>query len=142
MKVRAGCDVNVTDRSFYTALHHAAQAGHTDLLHMLATAAASSLPGGTVDVNLKAQYGVTPLMLASYAGHWRTVDELLRLGARPDVVDRHRASPLVYAVLTSKSAEPCPAVVKALIRHNANVDEMANVKALCVALDVPPTVIR
>jgi ankyrin repeat protein len=110
---------------------------------MLAIAAAATdPPGGPVDVNIKAQYGVTPLMLASYAGHWRTVHELLRLGARPDVVDRHRASPLVYAVLTPTAVEPCPAIVRALIRHNANVDELVNVKALCATMDIPTTVIR
>lgn len=135
--------MNVTDRLFYTALHHAARAGYADLLHVIAAATASrTAPADRGDVNLKAQYGITPLMLASHAGHWRAVDELLRLGARPDVVDRHRASPLVYALLTPQSTDPCPAVIKALIRHNANIVEQVNVKALCASIKLPSTVLR
>lgn len=163
--MRCGCDTNVTDRAFYTAIHHAAHAGHADLISAIATAAtphvdgqqpsssAASTSGSSssssssisVDVNVKARHGVTPLMLAAHGGHWRTVDELLRLGARPDMVDRHRATALVYALTstTTETHELCmQAIVKALIRHNANVDEQCNLKALSNAMQLPNTVIR
>jgi ankyrin repeat protein len=74
--------MSVTDRAFNTALHLAARDGMSQLIPTLLA------PHSGLDVNIKGHAGVTSLMLAALQGHATAVACLLRLGARPDLVDR------------------------------------------------------
>jgi ankyrin repeat protein len=123
----------------------ASTAVHNQKSHFLSTSTSDDYFSSDItvnDVNVKGKYGVTPLMLAAHGNHWRTVDELLRLGARPDMVDRNRATALIYALTTVVVNEPCLAIVKTLIRYNASVDEPCNLKSFCNTMDLPCHVIR
>lgn len=157
--------MQVTDRQFNTALHLASRDGLHDLIRLLvdpprqsnkttrlasddehviegqkSMKAESTIAG--LDVNIKSNGGVTALMLATRAGHANVVLELLKVGADPDLVDRHRATALVYALMTVAFNEPCPAIVKTLIRHNCDVNKAANIKEMCKFWSIPTTVLR
>jgi len=144
--------MQVTDRQFNTALHLVSRDGLNELIPLLVhpprEQEQDSVPGrdfvdvGGLDVNLKGHGGVTALMLAAHRGHVTVVSELLKAGADPDVVDRHRATALVYALMTTTFREPCPAIIKTLIRYNCDVNKPANVKEMCKFCAIPAVVIR
>ena len=135
--VAAGCDVTVTDSMFGTALHTAAREGLVDVVPLLIDAG--------LDVNLKCVGGVTPLMMAAGAGHRAVVDCLLELGANTDVVDRHHATALIYAILSADSRcrgggdeTATAAIVRSLVRYNCDLDVPVNVDGLCRQLGIQP----
>ena len=55
--------------------------------------------GAGLDCNLKTSAGQTPLMLAAFGGHEAIVSFLLEHGGNAEVMDRHRATALVYAII-------------------------------------------
>lgn len=76
--VSAGVDVNTTSIGYWeTAMHVAAKEGHAEMLTTLVAA------GATVDA--QSRYGWTPLIWAAGCGWLDAVQELLRLGADPNV---------------------------------------------------------
>ena len=68
-----GADPNAQDRLRTSALHHAADFGHAEVIRILV------LRGG--DPNGKGLLGVTPLMLAAGKGHAEVVKALIEAGA-------------------------------------------------------------
>jgi ankyrin repeat protein len=141
-QVNAGCDVHVTDCHFNTALHLASRDGVPDIVRLLIDDVGKSRGQQTADIDVKGHGGVTALMLACQNGHVTAVKELLKAGANPDRVDRHRATALMYSILTPTYSEPCPALIKTLIRHNCNVDEPANVVEFAKFWKLPSVIIR
>src|SRR6218665_3635932 len=86
--VEAGSDVSVTDKSFSTALHLSSRDGHEELIPIFVESG--------LNLDLKGPGGLTPLMLGAYGGHEKVVQALLAFGARPNLLDRNRASAMVY----------------------------------------------
>jgi Ankyrin repeats (3 copies) len=140
--------VEVTDRQFNTALHLISRDGLHDLIGLLVDPPRPTIYSKNgknvtgLDVNLKGHGGVTALMLAAYKGHVNVVRELLKVGADPDIVDRHRATALMYAILTTQFIEPCPAIIKMLVRYNCDINKPANVKEMCKFWAISPAVFR
>ena len=83
----AGADVNITNDSGSTALHHAAAFGHEECVDLLIQAGA--------DVNMKNQEGLAAIQKAALMWQFKCVDLLIKAGA--DVNDA-RLPPLVYAL--------------------------------------------
>lgn len=124
-----GADVSVADASGWTALHHAAFLGHTDVVQLLLNHIPPSiprspravrklplLPTGASLLNAVANGLWTPLAWAAHEGHAPTVKALLDAGADPNLPNRDHLPPLHHAV-RAKSL-PC---VNALINARASV---------------------
>lgn len=132
--VEAGSDVSVTDKSFSTALHLSSRDGHEELIPIFVESG--------LNLDLKGPGGLTPLMLGAFGGHEKVVQALLAFGAKPDLLDRNRASALVYAMLSNASQECIGNIVKCLIQFNADLDESANLIGLSRGLPLPPEVVK
>ena len=72
-------DVNHKDTDGYTALLHAAEEGHPDVVEVLIDAGA--------DIEVKDKHGLSPLLVASEFGHLPIVKTLVRAGAGVCVAD-------------------------------------------------------
>lgn len=132
--VEAGSDVSVTDKSFSTALHLSSRDGHEELIPIFVESG--------LNLDLKGPGGLTPLMLGAYGGHEKVVQALLAFGARPNLLDRNRASAMVYAMLSNASQECIGNIVKCLIQFNADLDESANLVGMSRGLSLPPEVAK
>lgn len=77
--------MNKQDQFIWTALHHAAYAGHVEIVELL-------LEAGAV-VDALALNGATPLMRAIQSSRLSCVDVLLKAGADVNVVNKTGASP-------------------------------------------------
>lgn len=88
--VKAGANVNETDRDSYNALHGAADGGNTDIAKILITA-------GT-NINAQSKYGWTPLAISTYHEHIQFVKLLLENGAKADIKTLKGRTPLQMAV--------------------------------------------
>lgn len=91
---RREIEINAADEIQNTALHVAAERGHTRMVELL-------LQRPEVQINLKNHLGWTPLSKAAFAGHIEVVRRLLE---RPEVevnfVDQDRQTPLFHATST------------------------------------------
>ncbi|KAK2145729.1 hypothetical protein LSH36_660g00010 [Paralvinella palmiformis] len=120
--MKYNCDVTVTDKHFNTGLHLAAREGLPDLVPMFLEAG--------LDCNLKTSAGQTPLMLAAFGGHVDIVSSLLTRGANPEAMDRHRATALVYGIVSLASDDAVNRIVKLLIRTGCSLDQGINLQRL------------
>ena len=116
--LHSGCNLNITDRSYNTALHLAAADGQKDLIPLLVEAG--------VSVDIKGAGGLCPLMLAAYGGFHAVVAQLLHYGAGPDLMDRNRATALMYAILSPACDSDTHTTIKFLIRSNCDLNRCAN----------------
>lgn len=99
------CMMNATMGDGSTALHHAARAGHANIVRMLLDAGADVL---SVDAQLS-----TPLHLVAAGGHGLCVKALLDAGSDPEANDATGASPLELAesgqhMGTARMMRTCP----------------------------------
>lgn len=72
-RIRAGADPNAAGEDGYSALHHAATAGHADAIGWLAE--------GGADLEAADDFGKTALHRAAWGGKAEAVRELIRRGA-------------------------------------------------------------
>lgn len=72
--IRSGMNVNVQDEDGVSALMHAIQRGHSELVQSLLISGA--------DVNHEDRYGYTPLILAAELGRLQTIDALVDFGVK------------------------------------------------------------
>lgn len=91
MLLDAGSDVNKTSNERETALHYAARYGHRTCISLL-------LDCGTIDVNARTMWGLTPLMLAANSRCNEAALELVGGGAAVTSRDRAQKTVLHYAV--------------------------------------------
>ena len=118
--VKYKCDIKVTDKHFNTGLHLAAREGLLDLLPMFI--------GAGLDCNLKTSAGQTPLMLAAFGGHEAIVSFLLEHGGNAEVMDRHRATALVYAIMSRAADKSINNIVKILVRTGCDLSQRVNLQ--------------
>ncbi|XP_066264218.1 probable serine/threonine-protein kinase pats1 [Branchiostoma lanceolatum] len=105
-----GVDVNAANDAGYTALHDAAQNGHTGTVQALLKA------GATVDARTMQHMGNrTPLHLAAENGHTGPVQALLAAGADINARDIMKKTPLHHA-----ANDGHPECVKVLLKAGAN----------------------
>ncbi|XP_067650441.1 ankyrin repeat domain-containing protein 50-like isoform X1 [Haliotis asinina] len=78
--VSSGGDVSLVDSSSNTILHLACIGGHVDMVKYV-------LSLDVVDINVRGQYGRTPLMSAAWRGHRKVFDFLVSKGGDASVVD-------------------------------------------------------
>ena len=74
-------DVSITDRDGWSALHFAAQNGHTELISILLQ--------GNAQMDAQTKYGRTPLHCACASRNLSTVEALLSRGANINIKDAH-----------------------------------------------------
>lgn len=106
---RDGYLLSVVDTQYheFTALHYAAQFGHTDVMEFLIS--------HDVDTNQKDNMGLTPLHIAAYYGMREAVKVLLRKGANPNLQDKVGSTPLHLAA--RKGNKP---IILALLDNDAD----------------------
>lgn len=92
------------DKEGYTALHCAAEAGHTECVEALVACSA--------DINFAGPDRKTPLALAAEQGHVQCVKALLAAGAKLETGDKRKRTPLLLAVRAGR------AVVASVLLHN------------------------
>lgn len=102
-----GADVNCTDEEGWTPLHSVSSMGHSMVDLLLDRHA---------DPNAVTSSGAVALHFAASKGHLEVVRSLLSAGAKVDVRDRHRGTPLLRAVATGKKE-----VVQLLLEAAADV---------------------
>ena len=89
-----------TPKGGMTALHYAARQGALEGVRALVAA-----PG--IDINRPDPDGVTPLLYATYNGHYDTAAFLLSQGADPTLADQYGRT-LLYATVDMNRMEPEP----------------------------------
>lgn len=87
--ITQGADVNLTDKSGWTPLHHAAHRKHPEAILKL-------LQNGS-SVTAKTEYGYTALHLAAASRNAALAEMLLRAGADPNATEAKGYTPLHYA---------------------------------------------
>lgn len=90
--MKEGADPSHRDLMEHTPLHAAAKAGRIDVAHALRLAK-------RVDLHAQDKRGMTPLHTAASKGRTRSIDQLLRQGANPNVMDRYGRHALFHAVV-------------------------------------------
>ena len=88
--IKAGADVNKSNRNGFTPLHIAARYGIDSCIKLLVKAGA--------DVNFCAADNYTPLIISAYKGHSKCVRELLKAGAYVNTAGGGYTA-LMYAVI-------------------------------------------
>jgi hypothetical protein len=107
--IPSGFSKNARDKEGKTALYHAAEQGHTDIVKLLLRYDA--------DTSIAAPDGATPLMAAIRAQRTKSVIALLDNGANPDAHDNDYTYPLHNAAFQGDLDS-----VKALIKAKAALD--------------------
>jgi len=102
-EIQDGANVDVKDNLGWTALHHAAAAGHHDMINVCVSELGSS-------VNMRTKRGETALHLAAARGNAAAVNALAAHGARVDVQHQYNRTPLHLA-----AANGCDNVVLLLV---------------------------
>jgi len=103
----AGFDVNARDDKLNTALHHATEQGHLNIMHLLIEAGA--------ELNIQNDDDSTALHLAE-----KNIDSirlLLEAGADPNIKNRDYNYPYYYAFYGSMPRE----LTELYIKHGANL---------------------
>lgn len=95
------------DKEGYTALHAAAEAGHTACVHTLIACGA--------DVDAVGPERKSPLAFAAERGHEGCVRELLLACAKLELSDKRKRTPLLLAVRSGRTV-----VASILLHHSAN----------------------
>ncbi len=108
--IKAGANINATDKSGRTILILASENGHLDIIKKLINSGA--------DVNATDEYGWTALVCSSYNGHREIVKELIKAGANIKKIS------LVKACKNGHLE-----IVKELIRAGANAKGISLVQA-------------
>ena len=86
--------VNRIDCHNYTALHYAAESGHSEVIELLKET------GGDVNKSLSTKNKrVTPLMLACKQGHWKAAGMLIEKDAKLEAKDKLGRTALMHAAL-------------------------------------------
>uniref|UniRef100_A0A7S2XXR8 Uncharacterized protein n=1 Tax=Fibrocapsa japonica TaxID=94617 RepID=A0A7S2XXR8_9STRA len=111
--IKAGADIDVTNKSGSTALILSAQRGHLHIVNLLIKAGA--------DVNMANHYGFTALMLAAEDGYEEIVRVLVEAGTNKNSVDNEGKSALMLAAHRGHQN-----TVKLLIDQKANVKIKSN----------------
>lgn len=84
--------INWRENGGFSALDCAAANGHVDIVRVLARLGGSQLSNTADDFS-----GMTPLLWAAHAGHWRCIEELCRNYSNLDVMDRNGQTALHIA---------------------------------------------
>lgn len=112
--LEAGARVDVPSRDGRAALHFAAFLGHFDVAKRLVDAGANvNQPAALTN---GAGLGHTPLLIASFQGHYKIVQMLLKHDANIEIGARDGATPLIAAASGGHMK-----IVKALLKAGANV---------------------
>ena len=104
------CKVNSPDPEGYTALHHAARAGHDEICQLL-------LAAKGIEINARSKDQCKPLSLAARNGHERVVKVLLEKGADVEAKGPPEYTPLFFAAWKGHGV-----VVKVLLEKGADID--------------------
>jgi len=97
--INSGANVDVTNKTWATALMIASEKGNSAIVQRLIEAKAN--------INLMDEKGTTALMRAAYrgsSGHLETMNMLIRAGARLDNKDRDGSTALINAVVGRNSS--------------------------------------
>eukprot|EP00968_Pinguiococcus_pyrenoidosus_P016956 scaffold1651_cov317-Pinguiococcus_pyrenoidosus.AAC.21 len=113
MLLEAEADVNRTDKSGVTPLHHAAGLGSVKMVELLV--------GNGADLSLQSGAG-TPLHWAAGNGHFEAVDTLLGLGAAVDSANEQGITPVIMAAAGGGSGD----VVELLVKRGADTGFVLN----------------
>ena len=97
-------DINTADGENYSAIHRASLAGNLEMVMFLMSASAN--------IHLKAKFGSTPILLASWKGHLEVARRLLMAGADPDVPNNGGRTAITWAHRNDNTA-----LVQILISH-------------------------
>ena len=120
----AGEDPSVVDSQGYTALHHAAEAGHPETIQAIVEEGGQSVERSSL-VEAKQSggrtLGRTPIVLAADGGHTAAVETLVKLGADVNAVDDDGYSALIRAGKNGHTS-----TVQALVGCKANVHATNN----------------
>jgi len=84
--------INWRENGGFSALDCAAANGHVDIVRVLARLGGSQLSNTADDFS-----GMTPLLWAAHAGHWRCIEELCQNYSNLDVMDRNGQTALHIA---------------------------------------------
>ncbi|MEI6972243.1 MAG: ankyrin repeat domain-containing protein [bacterium] len=96
--IRRGYDVNEEESNGYTPIMWAVgSTGRLEIVKILLTNGAN--------VNVVAQGGETPLLIASYYGNMEIIGLLLAKGADTNVKDKKGRTPLSFAVLMGRKEQ-------------------------------------
>jgi hypothetical protein len=136
----AGASSTVTDERGWTALHHAAFAGSAATIPALVFASAQQdKPAPDADPRALASFnqyldkqdndGATAIHLACLGPHFEAAQTLLRMGANPNLGDKHGRRPLHLAAMEGEVK-----LVEALLLAQADV-YLRNCRG-CTALDL------
>lgn len=112
------CNINALDVEDYTALHHAADKGHTDIVRLL-------LSTKTAIVDCVSRSKITPLWLASSNGHSNAVSLLIENKANIEISDLEGQTPLWKAAENGNYS-----VVELLIKGGANLEAKNDLRGL------------
>ena len=122
--LNAGADTNVSDKDSRTWLHYAVYGDcDKEVLQTIISHGA--------DVNATRNGNVTALMIACWRGNIDAINELLNVGADPNIADKYSCTWLHYAVYGDCDKE----VLQTIISHGADVNATrnGNVTALMIA---------
>ncbi|MDH5230550.1 MAG: ankyrin repeat domain-containing protein [Gammaproteobacteria bacterium] len=103
-------NTNHTNKNGDTALHIAVMQGHEEVIKMLAN-------NKKVNINAREQMQRSPLILATIRGDTSTVELLIRLGANPNLMDKHGFTALHIAAREGRTA-----TARALLNGGAQPD--------------------
>lgn len=142
--LKSGVKLDASDEKGLSALHHAAQSGQADVIHVLVDA------GANVDAPASNSLGKTPLHLACESdlpGTALAVVVLIQMGADPNARDSNGNTPL-HSTLSSSDNRPGSADTKtqALLqsgadpRHENNLNNKAK-DIISVALKGSPALV-
>ncbi|WP_296315602.1 ankyrin repeat domain-containing protein [Winogradskyella sp. UBA3174] len=106
--------INTADERGYYPLTLACYHGNKEV--------AIFLVNNVKDVNVNISYG-TPLIASVFKGHLDLVDELLNIGADPNVADVNGSTGLHFAVIMGKVD-----IVTSLLKYNADINLLDNKK--------------
>jgi len=85
-----------------------------------------------IDINKKNDKGVSPLHVASYFGHDELVKKLIEAGAKVDIEDENKDTPLIYACSIPEfdafeESSNKSKIIDILLDHKANIDKKSDI---------------